>query len=79
MVGRLAAAGALAAVLLGCGGGAEELLDTARLEETQHNLPHARELYEEVVRRYPGTPQAKTAETRLRALAKPDGGAPPTP
>jgi hypothetical protein len=52
----------------GCGGGATELLDTARLEEVQNNPSHARELYEEVVRRHPGTPEARTAEDRLRAL-----------
>jgi hypothetical protein len=61
---------ALTALLLGCGGGAKELLDTAQLEETQRNVPHARELYEEVVRRYPGTPEAETAKARLEALGK---------
>jgi hypothetical protein len=58
----------LVVLLHACGGGAQELLDTARLEETQHNAPHARELYEEIVRRYPGTPEAETAAARLRAL-----------
>jgi len=57
------------AVLAGCGGGARELLDTARLEEVQNNPTHARELYEELVRRYPETPEARTAGERLRALA----------
>ena len=56
------------ALLLGCGGGAQELLDTAQLEETQRNVPHARELYEEIVRRYPDSPEAATAAERLRAL-----------
>ena len=55
-------------VLAGCGSGADELLDTARLEETQQNRPHARELYQEILRKYPGTPQAKTAAERLEAL-----------
>jgi len=59
----------LALVLAGCGGGAQELLDTAQLEELQNNRPHARELYERLVREHPGTPEAKTAEERLRALA----------
>ena len=58
----------LAVVLFACGGGAQELLDTAQLEETQHNAAHARELYQEVVSRYPNTPQAETAQARLRAL-----------
>ena len=62
----------LAAVLVpfaGCGGGPKDLLDTARLEEVQNNPTHARELYDEVVRRYPDTPEARTAAERLRALS----------
>ena len=60
----------LALALAGCGGrAADELLDTAHLEELQHNPVHARELYEDVVRRYPGTPQAERAAARLKALA----------
>ena len=65
---RTLAALALAVGLAGCGGGAQELLDTAKLEELQQNKPHARELYQEVVKKYPGTPEAATAEERLRAL-----------
>jgi TolA-binding protein len=52
------------------GGGAQELLDTAQLEETQRNLPHARQLYEEIMRRYPNTPQAATARARLEVLGE---------
>lgn len=58
----------LAVALAGCGGGAGELLETARLEELQNNPAHARQLYREVATRYPGTPEARTAEERLRAL-----------
>ncbi len=65
---RIAVAIVLAAALQGCGGGAQELLDTAQLEETQRNVPHARELYQEIVRRYPGTPEAAKAAERLKAL-----------
>jgi TolA-binding protein len=61
----------LAATLLGCGSGAKELLDTAQLEETQHNVPHARELYEALVKRYPDTPEATIAAKRLEALGDP--------
>jgi TolA-binding protein len=68
---HLVAATLLAAVLLGCGSGAKELLDTAQLEETQRNIPHARELYQAVVSRYPHTPEAATAAERLRALGEP--------
>jgi Tetratricopeptide repeat len=64
----------LAVLLHGCGGGARELLDTAQLEETQRNLPHARELYQEVLRRYPGSPEAATAADRLKALGEPPPG-----
>jgi len=61
----------LALALAGCGGpAADELLDTAQLEELQHNPTHARALYEEVIRRHPGTPQAERAAARVRALAE---------
>ena len=56
-------------VLLGCGSGPKELLDTARLEEVQNNPTHARELYEELIRRYPDSPEAGTAGERVRALS----------
>lgn len=53
----------------GCGGdGAAELLETARLEELQNNPTHARQLYQEIVDKYPGTPQAGTAAARLREM-----------
>jgi TolA-binding protein len=64
----------LLAVLLGCGSGAQELLETARLEEVQNNPTHARELYEELLRRYPDTAEARTAAERVRALSAPAGG-----
>jgi TolA-binding protein len=78
-IARMAAPIAFAAVLSGCGGGAQEMLDTAQLEETQHNVPHARQLYAEIVQRYPGTPQAETAQSRLRTLEQGGGGAATTP
>jgi TolA-binding protein len=43
-------------------------MDTAVLEEQQNNRAHARELYREVVERFPGTPQAAKAGERLRQL-----------
>ncbi|HEY6008392.1 MAG TPA: hypothetical protein VIU40_08725 [Geobacteraceae bacterium] len=53
----------------GCsGGGGKELLETARFEEKQHNREHAVQLYEEVIRKYPGTPQAQQARERLAQL-----------
>ena len=37
------------ALLLACSGDkAQELLDTAQLEEQQRNLPHAKQLYDDV-------------------------------
>ncbi|HYR97003.1 MAG TPA: tetratricopeptide repeat protein [Candidatus Binatus sp.] len=62
---------ALAIGLVACGGGGAALLDTARLEELQNNPAHARELYQDIVRRFPGSPAARTAEERLRALGAP--------
>jgi TolA-binding protein len=62
---------ALLPALAGCGGSADDMLDTARLEELQNNPTHARQIYEDLVRRYPGTPEAAQAQERLRALGEP--------
>ena len=59
------------------GGGAEQLLETARFEEVQRNLPHARKLYREIVGKYPGTPQAAEAAARLAAIGNGEGGPAP--
>lgn len=45
-------------------------LETARFEEKQNNREHAIKLYEEVVKKHPGTPNAKAAEERLNALKR---------
>lgn len=67
------AATALAWTLAGCSGGAaQELLDTAQLEEKQNDLEHARKLYRQIVEKFPGSEPARRAEERLRAI----GGAP---
>jgi TolA-binding protein len=60
----------LATLLLAaaCGGGAGELLETAQFEELQRNTTHARELYQEILRRYPDSPEAAQARERLQAL-----------
>jgi TolA-binding protein len=64
------AVAALMLLVAACGGGgAKEMMDTAQFEELQRNTTHARELYEEVVRKYPGTPEASKAAERLKALA----------
>ena len=65
----------LSVLLLGCpGGGPQELLDTAQLEEVQRNLPHARKLYAEILERHPESPQAATARARLEHLESDDPG-----
>lgn len=54
---------------VGCTGDkAKEMLDTAELEERQMNVPHAKQLYEEVIRLYPSSKEADVARTRLSAL-----------
>jgi outer membrane protein assembly factor BamD (BamD/ComL family) len=46
----------------------KQQLETAQFEEKQNNREHAIKLYEEVVTKYPGSPNAKTAQDRLNAL-----------
>lgn len=48
--------------------GGKELFDTAKFEELQNNKEHARELYEEVMKKYPKSEYARKAEERLREL-----------
>ncbi len=56
-------------LLLGCSGDkAKELLETAQFEERQMNLPHAKQLYEDVIRLYPTSQEATTAQARLATL-----------
>ncbi|MCE7963798.1 hypothetical protein FBQ96_07400 [Nitrospirales bacterium NOB] len=49
---------------------AAELLETAQFEERQHNEAHAVEIYKEILSRYPASPAAQTAKTRLAQLAE---------
>jgi hypothetical protein len=57
------------ASLVGClRGGAAELMETAKFEELQQNVPHARELYQRIVTEYPDSAEAKVARERLAAL-----------
>lgn len=59
----------LSLLLSGCSGDkAKELLETAEFEERQMNVPHAKQLYEDVIRLYPSSPQAHTARERLAKL-----------
>jgi len=68
---RAGTAALLAIALVGCSGGPGELLATAQLEETQSNPDHARELYREIARRWPGSAAAERAAERLRVLGQP--------
>ncbi len=57
------------AALSGCTGDkAKEMVETAEFEERQMNLPHAKQLYEEVIRLYPSSREADIARARLAAL-----------
>ncbi len=56
-------------LLLSCSGDkAKELLETAQFEERQMNLPHAKQLYQDVIRLYPTSTEAATAQERLATL-----------
>lgn len=62
---------AAALALFGCTGeSAEQLMDTARLEELQNNPEHARQLYQEIVEKHPNSKQAEEARKRLKAPEK---------
>jgi len=56
-------------LLLSCSGDkAKELFETAAFEERQMNLPHAKQLYEDIVRLYPASKEADMARARLAQL-----------
>ena len=54
----------------GCTGGekGKELFETAQFEEKQNNRPHAIQLYEELVAKYPDSELAKKAQECLSVL-----------
>jgi hypothetical protein len=59
----------LVLVVVACSGDkAKELLETAEFEERQMNLPHAKQLYEDIIRLYPSSKEADTARARLAKL-----------
>ena len=69
MTTRLIFCAFFSVLLLSCSGNkAKELLETAEFEERQMNLPHAKQLYEDVIRLYPTSKEAAAAQTRLAAL-----------
>jgi outer membrane protein assembly factor BamD (BamD/ComL family) len=53
-------------VLAACSGDKpKELLEIAEFEERQHNVAHAKQLYDDLIRLYPDSKQAETARARL--------------
>lgn len=59
------------ALVAACSGeSARDLLETAQFEERQMNRAHAKQLYEDLIRRYPSSPEAQTAKERLAALSR---------
>jgi len=51
---------------------AREKYETAQFEELQKNYVHARELYQEIIKKYPESEYAKEASQRLKELKNRD-------
>jgi TolA-binding protein len=49
---------------------AQPLFESAQLEERQNNTAHAKELYQEILTKYPKSEYASKAEERLRELQR---------
>ena len=57
--------------VIGCGADpAREKFESAQLEERQSNPAHAKELYHEILAKYPKSEYAPKAQERIRALEK---------
>jgi TolA-binding protein len=67
---RLLTAILLILVMACTGDKAKELLETAEFEERQMNIPHAKQLYEDVIRLYPSSQEADKARARLANLSQ---------
>ena len=48
----------------------EGLYETAQFEELQNNPEHARELYEELIEKYPDSEYAGKSKARISALSR---------
>jgi TolA-binding protein len=55
-------------MLVGCSDKSKELFEMAAFEENQGNIPHAKQLYQELVNLYPSTKVAEMARSRLADL-----------
>jgi outer membrane protein assembly factor BamD (BamD/ComL family) len=49
---------------------AQEIFETAQFEELQKNIPHALQLYSDLVEKYPKSEAAARARERLEELKK---------
>ena len=59
----------LSLAAFGCQGKeAQQLFDTAQLEELQNNREHAKTLYEEILKKFPDSAVAAKAKERLAAM-----------
>jgi TolA-binding protein len=59
--------------IVGCSGdSAEDLFDTAQLEELQNNPDHARQLYQKIVSEHPDSGFAQKARERLAKMDEKD-------
>ena len=69
LTNMMGAALMLLVLVSGCTGDkAKELFETAELEERQMNVPHAKQLYQDVIRLYPSSQEAQKARERLAKL-----------
>ncbi|MBW1800181.1 MAG: hypothetical protein JRJ85_05560 [Deltaproteobacteria bacterium] len=60
---------ATALAFMSCSGKkAEEMYETAQFEELQKNYVHARQLYQDIIKKYPDSDYSKKASDRLTAL-----------
>ncbi len=56
---------------LGCSDkDAQELYMTAQFEERQNNVQHAKDLYQEIITKYPTSSYAKDAQARFTILSQ---------
>lgn len=56
-------------VVGGCSGdNGKQLFETAQFEEKQHNLEHAKQLYDELAKKYPQSEFGQKAAERLKTL-----------
>jgi len=61
----------VAAGLLSCSADkAADLFETAQFEELQNNNEHARQIYEDIMKKYPDSDSARKSEVRLQVIGQ---------